>query len=375
MIERIGQIFESGEPSHFEDEVKSKLRTAYADTSLYPLKDEHGNIFAVSVVLHDLTDHKSAEKALQASEERLRAIFESTIDHLAVWDKNHRLLYANKVAARLFAGNVDGVDEDDVVGVGIRDVLHDMPEHAQMWIERIDSVFETGEPMFVEDEVESRLRTAYSESSLYPLKDEQGNVFAVSVIARDVTETKRAERQVKERDEKIRAIYDTAIDVSFIITTFEGEDSRIVEFSRGAEKIFGYSRDEVLGKPVGMLHLPEDVEKFPEFQSKLKKKKIGFSGETTLVRKSGEKFPALFNLQPIFDTEGEVDSALGVSIDISELKAAEQLRMENIALEEASRLKSEFVSNMSHDMRTPLNSILGFAQTLQDEIYGKLTEK
>jgi len=68
--------------------------------------------------------------------------------------------------------------------------------------------------------------------------------------------------------------------------------------------MFGYNREEVIGKPVAMLHLPEDVIKFPAFINSMRQKKEGFTGESTLIRKSGEKFPALFTTYPIFDYEG-----------------------------------------------------------------------
>jgi two-component system cell cycle sensor histidine kinase/response regulator CckA len=135
---------------------------------------------------------------------------------------------------------------------------------------------------------------------------------------------RQAEEALRESEESLRTIFEAAENVSFITTDLAGTEARILDFSPGAECIFGYSREEVIGKPVAMLHLPKDVTKFPEVIESMRQRKAGFTGEATLVRKSGEKFSALFTTYPIFDVKGNMTAALGVSIDITERKQAEE---------------------------------------------------
>jgi len=73
-----------------------------------------------------------------------------------------------------------------------------------------------------------------------------------------------------------------------------------------------------------LIHLQEDVDKFPEILEKMRENKESYSDEYTLVKKSGDKFPALFTAHPIFDNDGEMIATIGVSIDITDLKKAEE---------------------------------------------------
>jgi len=108
-------------------------------------------------------------------------------------------------------------------------------------------------------------------------------------------------------------------------------DARIVEFSPGAEEIFGYTREEAVGERLAILHVNEDVAKFPATVQALREGKSGLTAETVLVRKSGKTFPALLTLYPLVDERGELNAVLGVTIDITERKRAERERELNFS--------------------------------------------
>ncbi len=133
----------------------------------------------------------------------------------------------------------------------------------------------------------------------------------------------------------LQAILDGARNVSLIVTDANGADPRVLEFSRGAEAMFGYTRDEMIGRPVSVLHLPEDVARLPEAFRLMREGKESFSGMTTLVRKDGRRFPALFSSYPLFDEGGAMTAALAVSVDLSE-----QVAIENRLRESEKRFRS-----------------------------------
>ncbi|UCD62525.1 MAG: PAS domain S-box protein [Candidatus Zixiibacteriota bacterium] len=212
-----------------------------------------------------------------------------------------------------------------------------------------DYVRRTGEPILVNKEVQSELERqgevttvgrpspvwlgvplkaaggvlgvvvvqSYTDADLYDLNDLELLSFVSSYITIAV-ERKLAEEAVRASEERLRTIFEAARSVSFILTDVDGTESRILEFSPGAEHIFGYSRDEVIGRPVSMLHLPEDTARFPAVIEAMRHGQEGFSGERTLVRKSGEQFPALFMTSPLFDSNGIMNGTVGVSIDITD---------------------------------------------------------
>lgn len=133
----------------------------------------------------------------------------------------------------------------------------------------------------------------------------------------------QAEEDLRRSSEQLRAIFEAA-EVSFIITDGSDPDPTVLEFSPGAEKIFGYRRQEIVGRTVSRLHLPEDAARFPQVHRNMREGKRGLSGPTTLVRRSGETFPALFSTYPLFDERGRMRAALGVGIDITDQKRMEE---------------------------------------------------
>lgn len=142
-------------------------------------------------------------------------------------------------------------------------------------------------------------------------------------LINEIAHRKDMEKALRESEQYLRAIYEAADNVAFIVTDLKGKDTKILDVSPGAEKIFGYARNDVVGKKVGIFHLPEVVEGFPKMQSELSKNRKGYSGEATLVRKSGEQFPALFTIFPKLNDAGTLVGTIGVSIDITERKKAE----------------------------------------------------
>ena len=152
------------------------------------LRDNSGDPVGIIGTLQDITAIKKAGEDLYKSEELLSAIIESSADCIIVWDRNYNYLYANKNAIEHV-----GTTRDKVIGKNITDGLGHIPDFMHLWMERIDQVFETGIPMQVEDCMLVGERYVYSESNVSPIKDKKGDMFAVGVAYRDVSEQKRLE--------------------------------------------------------------------------------------------------------------------------------------------------------------------------------------
>ncbi|MDD1653034.1 MAG: PAS domain S-box protein [Methanomicrobiales archaeon] len=165
----------------------------------------------------------------------------------------------------------------------------------------------------------------------------------------EIADRQRAEQALREREEHLRAIFEAALRVAYIITSVEGMETMILDFSPGAEHTFGYRKDEVVGKPVALIHLPEDLPRIAAYQEKMQKKGVEFSGELEMVRKSGERFPALYSMYPLPAPDGFVTRSVCVAIDITKRKLAEeQIRA---SLEEKERLLQEIHHRVKNNMQ------------------------
>ncbi len=100
---------------------------------------------------------------------------------------------------------------------------------------------------------------------------------------------------------------------SGIVADLEG---KITAYGKGAEKIFGYTEEEVLGKSVEIFHPVSKREMLPRLFKEAMEGK--FEEKTILVRKNGEEFPALLTVTPVKDSEGKITGLVGITKDLSE---------------------------------------------------------
>ncbi len=162
---------------------------------------------------------------------------------------------------------------------------------------------------------------------------------------------------------------------AIIVTNTAGE---IALVNKQAEKLFRYSRDELLGRQVEQLiparFRPHHPELRSHFMAEPATRAMGAGRDLYACTKDGEEIPIEIGLNPIHTPEGML--VLSSIIDIRERKAAEErFRQQTEQIAAASRYKSEFLANMSHELRTPLNSILILSEQLKNNVHANLTPK
>ncbi len=176
-------------------------------------------------------------------------------------------------------------------------------------------------------------------------------IYQKNVILQELKEEKKRTDRITKDLQKFKLAVDGASD--HIVITNPG--GIIIYANRGAERITGYSPEEVMGTKAGHLwQYPMDKEFYQELWETIKVKKNVFHGELKNRRKNGEVYDALVTISPVLDDSGEILFFVGIERDITTIK-------------EIDRAKTEFVSLASHQLRTPLSSINWYTEILQTD--------
>jgi two-component system sensor kinase FixL len=296
--------------------------------------------------------HDQSPPPQPAAARILAAIVESSDDAIIGKDLNGTILTWNEGARRMY-----GYAAHEMIGKSIALLI---PRDRADELEHIIGRVRSGERVSPFETVRIRKDGRSVDVSLLvsPIRDESGRIVGASAIARDITGQKRAEQARFDSEARWHAIIDAAVDGIVLI------DARgtIIAFNPGAERMFGYSEQEVLGRNVNMLMPSPYHEEHDGYMRRYlatgQKRIIGIGREVSGLRRNGEHFPIHLSVGEL--EIGGAPHFAGILHDLStRVRLEEQLR-EQTAL---ARL-GEMAAVIAHEVKNPLTAVRGAVQVI-----------
>lgn len=321
---------------------------------------------------HMLTEIHDRDLALRQSEERLRLALEASRTGAWDWNVESGITRWDNSVHRLHGLQPGKYDSRQETWLKL---VH--PEDRAAVSQALQRAMEGGSEFRVEYRVVWPDKTVhYLATRGKAFHNEQGKPVRVSGVTLDITEARAAAEAVS----LLAAIVESSDDA----IVGKDLDGKIVSWNSGAEKLFGYTAREVIGK-TSDLFVPRD--KIAEEVRSLARIQDGRIEhyESARLRKDGSLFHASITMSPIKNAEGKIIGASASSRDISDrIRAEEQIRTLNMELEERVLTRTSelattnkeleaFTYSVSHDLRAPLRHIDAFAQMLEEEIKANLT--
>ncbi|MDI1292912.1 MAG: PAS domain S-box protein [Methylobacter sp.] len=202
--------------------------------------------------------------------------------------------------------------------------------------------------------------------SVTALRDDQNTIIGYLLIGTDNTARKLVEEKLRWTEESFRLMVESVTDYAIVMLDPEG---RVVSWNAGAERIQGYSAEDIVGRHFSRFYLEQDViNGKPPRDLEAVIANGRFEDEGWRVRKDGSSFWANVVYTAIRDQLGNLRGFAKLTRDLTERRQVEATLIDaKSTAEKANLAKSDFLSSMSHELRSPLNAILGFAQLMESD--------
>ncbi len=349
----------------FEEEgwrVRKNGEQYWASVILTPIRDSSGKLLGFAKVTRDLTERRKSEEMLRQSEERFRLLVSSIKDYAVfMLDTEGRVKSWNPGAQR-----IKGYLAEEILG---RPLSCFYTEEAVSQGRPWDLLREATEHGHVEDEgwrVRKDGSLFWAVVAITAVRDETGRLRGFAKVTRDLTERRKTEEQLRRSEERFRLLVSSVKDHAIFMLDPEG---RVVTWNQGAARLKGYSAKEIVGEHCSRFYPPEDLAKNkPALDLEIARREGRFEDEGWRLRKDGTVFWANVLITAMYDSAGTFLGFSKVTRDLTEQKRAEEERLRLAQVQEAVRLRDEFLSIAAHELKTPLTALKLQLQSLKEQV-------
>ena len=335
------KVAENVEIGNYETTRKTKSGEMIVVTiNLSPTKDERGTITGISKITMDINKQKNAvEKQFM-----LAAIVNSSDDAIIGKTLEGIITSWNSGAVKMF-----GFTEQEAIGSHISIIIpKERIEEEMVIIENIKK----GEKIDHAETVRCAKdgRKINVSLTVWPIKNAKGEIIGASKMIRDVTEKKFSEEK-----QSILASIVSSSDDAIISKTLDGI---ITSWNHAAEKMFGHTEEEAIGKSITIIIPPERIQEEAVIIDNIRNGRKIDHFETVRMAKDGRRINISLTVSPLKNVKGEIVGASKVARDITDkIEAEKKQRLYTQQLQDLNTYKDEFMAMASHELKTPLTVI------------------
>jgi PAS domain S-box-containing protein len=341
------ELQSAAQAGRFEDSgwrIRKDGTRFWSEVIITPVRDEQGVLQGYAKVVRDLTERKQREDRLKQSEERFQTLVEGVSDYaIFMLDENGRVMSWNSGAQA-----IKGYRAGEIIG------SHFSRFYAQEAIDRKWPEYElqqAGKYGRFEDEgwrIRKDGSRFWANVIITAMRAADGTLQGYSKITRDLTERLAHEQRLKQSEERFRLLVEGVTDYAIFLLDPNG---KVMSWNAGAQRIKGYTADEIIGQDFTRFYTEEDLEAGAPWRKLQAARQQGSAHDQSWrVRKDGSRFMGDVTLSALYDASGGLYGFAKVTRDMTREKRIETLETEG-------RRINEFLAMLGHELRNPLAPI------------------
>ena len=346
---------------------QTKRDNEWFSTVKSPLLGPKDEILGTTGFERNITDNIETLNSLRKERDLLQALMENIPDTIYFKDVKSRFIRINKAKAQ----EVGLSNPHDSIGKTDQDFYD--KERAESKLKDEELILSTGVPLISKEE--KILRPDKTEmwvsTSKSPIKDDKGNIIGLVGISRDISNQKIIIQKLNEERNFLQVLMDY---IPYTIY-FKDLDCRFTKINKAQARLIGVEKPEdAIGKSDFDFFTEQHAKAAYEDEKRIISTGIPLIEKIELLKDAeGNNHWVTATKIPVKDVQGNITGLVGISIDVTEKRIAEdKLRESKERAEESDRLKTAFLANMSHEIRTPMNGIIGFSNLMRNS---ELTEE
>jgi PAS domain S-box-containing protein len=361
--------------------IKKDGSSVFTEISTYPVNIKNETV--IMGIARDITKRLESERLLEENEARYRMLFNSSNDAIFLIDQNETIVDCNIKASEMFNFKKRSIINNTLHDFFLRtqadgQSLYDIVER------RISDVFDGKEQKFEWVQKNNRSETFYADVQLNRIFI--NDRFIVQAVITDTTNMKKKQKIENRLASIVRYTEDAIISKNL--------DGMITSWNRGAELLYGYKQDEVIGRYISLIVPENKMDELHKIMRTAKEGKILSNFETKRKRKNGSLIDVSLTISPIKDKKGTVTGISSIGHNITDRKiTTKKLRetrdklkemnenLEKIVEDRTKQVnqlleqKDEYIRMLGHDLKNPLGPLLNLLPIVRNKVDDKDVKK